>query len=203
MRLTLIILFTIGYLSSYAQGTTASNHKLGIKTSINISTLLGDELQNPRPKYGYTAGAYYHLNHENKWSVFTEFTGSFRGSRFSNGDTGYSKIALFYLDLAAMPTYKLDDRQNISFGPYISYLGLSSIFKGEQKKAFLNDIGIGPLDAGLGAYYLIQGPIVGFQVGGKVGFTNANQDVNLVELSPATGTGGFIRNLSLEIGMIF
>ena len=96
-----------------------------------------------------------------------------------------------------------DTRQNISFGPYISYLGLSSIFKGEQKKAFLNDIGIGPLDAGLGAYYLIQGPIVGFQVGGKVGFTNANQDVNLVELSPATGTGGFIRNLSLEIGMIF
>lgn len=203
MRILLVFILSIGLLGSFAQSGANTNHKLGIKTSFNLSMLLGDELENPRPKYGYTAGAYYHFNYEKKWSLYTEFTGSFRGSRFSNGDTGYSKIALFYLDLAAMPAYKIDDKRKISFGPYVSYLGLSSVFKGEQKKAYLNDIGIGPLDAGLGAYYTIQGPIVGFQVGGKIGLVNANQEVNFVDLSPATGTNGFIRNFSLEIGMIF
>ncbi len=202
MRTLLYIIFSLLVLSAFAQ-SSASDHKLGVKTSFNLSLLLGDELQNPRPKFGYTAGAYCQFNHEKKWSIYTEFTGSFRGSKFNNGDTGYSKIALFYLDVAAMPTYKIDDKRRIAVGPYASYLGLSSVFKGEQKKAYLNDIGIGPLDAGVGAYYTIQGPIVGFQIGSKIGLANANKDVNFVELSPTTGNGGFIRNFSLEIGMIF
>lgn len=203
MRILLVSIFSLAMLGTFAQGSSSSKHKVGVKTSFNLSLLLGDELQNPRPKFGYTAGVYCQFNNENTWSLYSEITGSFRGSKFSNGDTGYSKIALFYLDVAAMPSYTIDDKQKIAFGPYASYLGLSSVFKGEQKKAYLNDIGIGPLDAGIGAYYTIQGPIVGFQVGGKFGLSNANKDVNFVDLSPATGNGGFIRNFSLEIGMIF
>ena len=203
MRTLVLAILSISVLGTFAQGAKSKSHELGIKTSINISILLGDELQNPRPKFGYTAGAFYHINQANKWSLYTEYTGSFRGSRFSNGDTGYSKIALFYLDIAAMPAYKLDDKQTLSFGPYFSYLGLSSIFKGAQQKAYMNDIGIRPLDAGIGAYYTLQGSVVGFQVGGKLGFANANKDISIDNLTPATGNGGFIRNLSLEVGMIF
>ncbi|MFB1003057.1 MAG: hypothetical protein QMC70_02810 [Bacteroidia bacterium] len=203
MRTLVLAILSLGMLSTFAQGAKRNSNKLGIKTSINISTLLGNELQNPRPKFGYTAGAYYHINQANDWSLYTEYTASFRGSRFSNGDTGYSKIALFYVDFAAMPAYKLDDKQTLSFGPYLSYLGLSSIFKGQQQKAYLNDIGIRPLDAGIGAYYTLQGSLVGFQVGGKLGLANANKDISFDDLTPATGTGGFIRSLSLEVGMIF
>lgn len=203
MRTLLVTISLITVLGAFAQNAGRTSDKLGIKTSFNLSFLLGDELENPRPKFGYTAGAYYHVNHEKKWSLYTEFAGSFRGSRFSNGDTGYSKIALFYLDLAAMPTYKLSDKQKVSVGPYISYLGLSSVFKGEQKKAYLNDIGIAPLDAGLGVYYTTYGPIVGLQVGGKLGLANINKDVSFDDLFPATGTGQVIRSLSLEIGLIF
>ena len=39
-----------------AQQKAEFPHKVGIKTNINISTLIGSELQNPRPKFGYTAG---------------------------------------------------------------------------------------------------------------------------------------------------
>ncbi len=102
-----------------------------------------------------------------------------------------------------MPTCKIDNKQTISFGPYLSYLGLSSIFKGNQQKAYLNDIGIRPLDAGIGAYYTLQGSVVDFQVGGKLGLANANKDISFDDLAPPTVNDGFIRNLSLEVGMIF
>ncbi|MDG2454617.1 MAG: outer membrane beta-barrel protein [Bacteroidia bacterium] len=203
MRILVLAILSLGVLSTFAQGAKTNSHKLGIKTSINISTLLGNELQNPRPKFGYTAGVYYHINQEKAWSLYTEYAASFRGSRFSNGDTGYSKIALFYLDFAAMPAYRLDNKQTLSFGPYLSYLGLSSVFKGEQQKAYLNDIGMRPLDTGIAAYYTIQGTVVGFQIGGKLGLANANKDISFEDLKPAKGSGEAIRSLSLELGMIF
>ncbi|MEN8732168.1 MAG: outer membrane beta-barrel protein [Bacteroidia bacterium] len=201
MREILVILTMVMSCACYAQ--SSNGNKLGIKTSINLSTLLGDEFQNPRPKYGYTAGAFYQINPQKKWSMYTELVGSFRGSRFSNGDTGYSKVALFYMDVAAMPSYKIDEKKKVSLGPYLSYLALSSMFKGAQQKAFLNDIGVRPIDLGLAAYYSTQGPIVGFQVGAKLGLLDANNGVNFTDVLPPTGTGGFIRNLSLEIGMLF
>ena len=63
-----------------AQQKAEFPQKVGIKTNINISTLIGSELQNPRPKFGYTAGPYIIFNPENRWSLYTEAVGSFRGS---------------------------------------------------------------------------------------------------------------------------
>lgn len=203
MRTPIAIVLILSLVVVQAQSSGSGEHKLGIKTSFNLSMLLGDALENPRPKFGYTAGAYYHINQKKKWSTYTEFTGSFRGSRFSNGDTDYSKIALFYLDIAAMPTYKIAEKKKISFGPYFSYLGLSSVFVGQKKQAHVNDIGARPTDTGLGIYYTIEGPIVGFQIGGKFGLINANQQLNFEENSPQTEISGSVHNFSLEIGMLF
>ncbi len=204
MRIVLFTLSCILYLGSIAQQTEEFPHKLGIKTSINMSTLLGTEFKNPRPKFGYTAGAYMHFNPSNKWSIYTEAVGSFRGSKFKNGDTGYSRIATFYVDMAALPTYQIPNSKNsVSAGPYASYLGLSSLYIGPKKKAELNDLNFKNTDVGLAVYYKKGGKTVDLQVGAKVALLNANDGVNFVGYKPKTGNGGTIRSLSFEIGMLF
>jgi hypothetical protein len=176
---------------------------LGIKTSINVSSILGSEFKNARPKFGYTAGVYLITPLKKKWSLHSEALGSFRGSSFNNGDTGYSKIALFYVDALIAPTYTLE-KNSISIGPYLSYFALGSIYIGAKKKAEdIEEFGMKPLDFGLAGYYTINGPIIGFQFGAKVGLSNINNGVNFDGIFPETGNGGTIRNLSFEIGMLF
>ena len=204
VRLYICLLFIASVFTAEAQQTAASKHKLGIKTSINFSTLLGNEFENPRLKYGYTAGAYYRSINKKDWHLYSEIVGNFKGSNFSNGDTGYSRIASFYVDFAAVPMYNLSDKTKaVGIGAYGSYLGLSSMFVGDQKKAELNSINLAPLDAGLAAYYHSYGKSVTFQFGAKLGITNANDGINFIGYFPTTGNGGFIRNLSFEIGMLF
>ena len=186
-----------------AQNGANSPYKLGIKTSINLSTMLGSELENPRPKYGYTAGAYLIKQNKKNWTYYAEAVASFRGARFNNGDTGYSKIASFYVDAAFLPTYKPNDNSSVSFGPYGSFLGLSSLFVGDQRKSELNDIGIAPFDAGLATYYHIHKKLVIYQFGVKVGILDVNDSVNFEGYFPETGKGGSITNLSFEIGLLF
>jgi hypothetical protein len=187
-----------------AQQTNEFPHKVGIKTNINLSTILGSELQAPRPKFGYTAGPYLIFNPENRWSLYTEAVGSFRGSKFKNGDTGYSRIATFYVDACILPLYNVpNSNKAISFGPYTSYLGLSSLFIGTKKKPEINDIGFKDYDIGIASYYHINGETVTLQIGVKHALINANNDVNFVGYYPKTGNGGMIRSLSFEIGMAF
>lgn len=191
-------------MTSLAQTSSTNQNKLGVKTSINLSLLTGTELQNPRPKYGYTAGAYYIYNTNKKWNIYSELAGNFKGSKFRNGDTGYSEIALFYVDVAVLPMYKINDKDAISFGPYASYLGLSSLYIGPKKKAEdIAEMGISPWDAGFATYYTKQNNIATFQIGAKIGLMNANDNVFFEDYFPQTGTGGFIRNVSLEIGVLF
>ncbi len=204
MRPVLYVVISFFYLCSIAQEIPLDKHKLGVKTSINISSILGSELQNPRPKFGYTAGAFYIYQTDNKLNLYTELLGNFKGANFSNGDTGYSRIALFYVDLAIMPMYKFNEgKSSVCLGPYTSLLGLSSLFIGDKKKAELNDLDFKNYDIGVAAYYHISRKNMSFQIGTKMGLTNVNEDVNFVGYFPQTGTNGNIRNVSLEIGMLF
>jgi hypothetical protein len=203
MRTVLYLILLFGVCTCYAQQVQEFPHKVGLKTSINISSMVGTELQNARPKFGYTAGAYILFNPEQKWSIYTEAVGSFRGSKFSNGDSGYSRISSVYIDLAALPVYNIDDKQAILIGPYASYLALSSLFIGPKKKPEDLDIGLWDSDAGIAAYYHLKGEIVTVQLGGKYGLLNVNRQVNFIGLKPATGGRGSIHNLSIELGLLF
>lgn len=205
MRLALILVCFLIFGQLNAQQADRSTYKLGIKTSINISSLLGTEFENARPKFGYTAGVYFETpDFKKNWSLHTEALGSFRGSNFANGDTGYSQIALFYIDIAALPQYDFQEgKKSISFGPYLSYLGLSSLYIGEKKKAELNNLDLDPFDAGFVTYLTMHGPVASFQVGAKLGLKDVNNEINFDTYYPRTGKNGIIRNLSLEIGVLF
>ena len=112
------------------------------------------------------------------------------------------------MDAAILPRYKFNDDKNaVSFGPYVSYLALSSLFIGEQKQSEksndISNLGFSPIDFGLASYYHIIGKNVSFQVGTKLSITNANKNIFFADYFPKTGTGGTVRNLSFEIGMLF
>jgi hypothetical protein len=200
-RLPLIWTLLCFVLIGNAQDET--KNRLGIKTNINISTLLGSELENPRPKFGYTAGAYFRYYISNKSGLYTEFVGNFKGSRFKNGIGEYNKIALFYLDLPLMYEYKLNDKNSILGGINPSFLAMSSMFLDGQQKAASNRINLMPFDWGPAFYYHAYGKAVGFQAGVKVGLSNINNGINFENINPPTGNGGSIQNLSFELGMLF
>ncbi len=68
--------------------------KVGIKFGTGITTMLGNELQNPKLLYTINGGAYLRYRFAKHWSLQPELNISFRGSNFANGNNQYSKIAM-------------------------------------------------------------------------------------------------------------
>ena len=203
MRLFLFILFLGFCTSSYAQGGDR-DYKLGIKTALNFSSFIGTELQNPAPRFGYTAGAYFRTELNKNWGFQAEVLGNFKGSNFNNKDGEYQSIATFYLDFPLQLSYALKkDKHQILFGPQIGYLGLSSMYLAKNSKAHLNGLGLHPfaLDGILG--YQQIGKTVGWQFAAKLGIIDINNGLHFVDIKPETNTNGSIRSLSFEIGLLF
>jgi hypothetical protein len=188
--------------SILAQSNSISKHHLGVKTSINISSMIGSALKNPTPKYGYTAGSFCVFHSEKKITAYTEIVGNFKGSNFNNGDLGYSKIALFYVDASVLPMVKLKNKNAIAVGPSLSYLGLSSIYVGAKKKSEIDKLNLKPWDLNLTVFYHIKKDIVTFQFGTKIGLIDIYNNLNLTTISPSIDQGN-IMNISFEIGMLF
>ncbi len=199
-------LFILLVLSGLVQAQNESDvHKIGIKTSINLSQLRGSELQNPSIKFGYTAGAYYQFTINENLFLHSEFLGNFQGSNFDNADDEYSRISLFYLDFPVLLGFNLDEdkKHQVYLGPYGSYLGLSSMFIGGKRKAEQNDLDLLPFDYGGALYYQLNGKFMAFQIGVKAGMLDINNGINFANINPPTGNNGSIQNISLELGMLF
>ena len=204
MRLFLfIIVLALIEASSFAQSNDLVNSKLGIKTSINLSSMVGSTFVNPRIKFGYTAGSYFIYNPKKKTSIYAEIIGNFKGSSFNNGDIGYSKIALFYVDASLLPKFQLKNKHAICIGPTLSYLGLSSLYVGDKKKSEIDKLNIKPWDCSLALYYHIPKTILTIQFGTKIGLLNINNNLILNNVFPAINPKGSIQNISFDIGMLF
>lgn len=199
----IIILSSALHLSAQETSKPAS-YKLGIKTAVNLSTLLGSEFENPTPRFGYTAGAYVYTAINKKWQFQTELLANFKGSNFKNDLEDYTKISTFCIDMPVMLGYRLNEGRNaVLFGPQFSYLSLSSMYIGSNAKAYINDIGLDPFGLDACVMYQVNGKVVGFQMGVKLGLLNINNGVNFENINPPTGKGGTIKPFSFEIGMLF
>jgi hypothetical protein len=204
MRLILAFLcMPIITFSLIAQTNDISDHRLGIKTSFNLSSMFGTALENPRIKFGYTAGTYFISKTKKKTGIYSEIIGNFKGSNFKNGDAGYSKIALFYVDASLLPLFRLKNESSICIGPTVSYLGLSSLYIGEKKKSEIDKLSLKPWEYSITVYYLIPKPVVSFQFGTKIGLRNINDNIILDNVTPTINQNGTIQNISFEIGMLF
>ena len=200
MKNTILIISLFLYCNLFAQ--SQDNQKLGVKTSFNLSSMIGSSVENSRIKFGYTAGIYYSTSRQKKVNLYTEILGNFKGGNFKNGNTGYSKIALFYIDASILPNLSLANNRSISIGPSFSYLGLSSVYVGDKKKPEDQTLDLSPFDMGLASFYTISQKIVSYQFGVKIGLMNIN-NIAQNNLMPVINPSGTIRNFSVEIGMLF
>lgn len=204
-RLVAIWILSVFTLPLFGQSEN-SPYKAGIKTAINLSTFGGNELVNPRPRFGYSAGAYVRVPLKNKFHFQAEIIGNFKGSNFANNrdSNEYSKISTFYIDMPLLLGYDLDDNgQMLLIGPQIGALGLSSVYIGNAAKATENDLGLSPLAVDGCIMYQKNGKVASFQTGLKISLHNINRWMRFEGVNPPTGNGGMIRSISFELGFLF
>lgn len=198
------VLFCLLSLSSFGQGSGNKDFRLGIKTAINLSSLQGTELQNPRLRFGYSAGAYYRQELNRKYHFQAELLGNFKGSHFANGDGEYQSIATFYVDFPLLLARELGDEKHLLMvGPQVGLLGLSSMYVVRNAKSTTNDVGLKPWALDLCLAYQQVGTVAGWQLAVKYGLLNVNDKLEFEDINPPTGTGGSIYSLSFELGLIF
>jgi len=183
--------------------------KVGLNAGLNLTSVLGGELQNPGLKYGFVVGMYYRQpikaiknNH-----IQFDLRASFRGSTFSNkGDDHYRKMHLFYVDAPLMDYIQLgkDGKHFLLAGAQYSQLVNSLMF--------IHPVGERPISEGIALKNYDISALLGYHFNGyysgvsmvlTAGLVDINNGLNLPNVFPATGTNKPIRNTSFSILVYF
>jgi hypothetical protein len=194
---------------------------LGLRMGISFNTILGTELVNPRPFFGYAGGFYYQkqLLRGRPYWLYTEASLRFAGSNFSNYElsSDYNKITQLYLDLPVLLKINLsgsrrDDKgRNLLLGPQVGHLLRSAIYVGELKRPKnhlvwwqrWDNLAFAPFDLNAVASYEISRAQHSFMITARCGLININRGIYFEDVTPATGKGGTIRNASLDFSLLF
>jgi hypothetical protein len=177
--------------------------KAGIKFGTGVSTLLGNELSNPRPSYMISGGAYLRYRFKKHWFVQPEANIAFKGSNFNNGTLQYESLRMYYVDVPVLLMRGLNEQNtsNVFAGlQYSRVLNASIYLKDEplpesSSPAIKND----DLAAVAGAQF--HTPFVGFQIAVKYGLIDINNGI-LPNLNPPN-TGKDIHHFVVEFNLLF
>lgn len=208
MKKLLILLLLIAGFSAQSHSQTIpkdEKFRMGLRIGVGITTLRGSALENPTSKRGFVAGAYarYRVNKSIDFSTGVE--ASFRGSRFNNGDSGYSQIALVYTDFPALFMIKTGRTSNtrLVVGYQASALLKSSLFVGKTPVYSKLDLPLRQMDhlGVLGVSF--DGELTGVNFYFKYGFRNINRGVNYTDVRPKQDKTGDITNMAFEIAINF
>lgn len=181
-------------------------YKLGIKLGCQLSTLIGEENSNNTSNFGLNGGVYMRRKFKSeKWGYQIELNGSFRGSNFIPKDNEYSAIRLFYLDMPLLCFINLtkDENHKILFGPQVSYLLTSSIYKGAFLDRYDSIPNIKKVDLLACVGYHFSLGHVSFQTMLKYGFMSINDKNGLLQGIKPTNTGKSMNNFIFEINFLF
>lgn len=187
----------------WLKGDMNEVHEYGIKLGTGFSTMLGDELENPRPTFGLNGSGYYRFRYSQKSAVQVESGISIRGSNFANSEGEYSSIKSYNVDVPVMWVRALNQSKKAHFliGAQYSYLLSASIYvepkqvAEDQKPRFKkHDI------LALAGTQFYSG-FVGFQVIAKYGLVNINDGL-ITGLNPAFKNKD-IHNFVLELNFLF
>lgn len=179
-------------------------YKLGVKMGMQASRFFGDEVPNATMIVGMNGGFYVRKRFENsRFSLQLESCMSFRGSNFNNGDSGYSKIKTYYLDLPFYIMYSIDEAktQRPFIGFQTSWLINSSLFYGNSPLPENDEPKLAPMDYLLCGGYQVRAGYVSFQLSLKYGLTNINEGL-LSKLIPANSRKN-IQNFVVELNLLF
>jgi len=179
-------------------------YKFGIKLGSQFSTLMGEENSNNTSNFGLNGGVYLRRKFKSeKWGYQIELNGSFRGSNFIPKDNEYSAIRLFYLDMPLLCFINLtkDENHKVLFGPQVSSLLTSSIYKGSFLDRYDSIPNLNKFDMLACVGYHISLGHVSFQTMLKYGFLSVNNGL-LPGIKPMN-TGKSMNNFIFELNFLF
>ncbi|MES2689111.1 MAG: outer membrane beta-barrel protein [Bacteroidota bacterium] len=187
----------------WLKGDMTETHEYGIRFGLGTSTMLGGELDNPRPLIGLNGAAYYRYKYRPKAAIQVEGGVSMRGSTFANGTGEYSSITMYYIDVPLLWVRSLNQKgtNNLLLGAQYSYMlnpdiyiDPSSIADSQTPKFKTSDV-----MAVAGAQFYVG--FVGFQLVAKYGLVDINDGL-ITGLKPAFKNKD-IHNFTFEINFLF
>lgn len=210
-----------GGLSDQEQIEDFRRQNFGLRLGAGLYTMLGSELKNPRPLFGYAGGLFLQkkLSRTKPHWIYTEVSARFAGSNFANYEleSDYTKISQLFLDVPVLWKFNLERKSNKDLGNNIllgfqgSHLMRSAIYLGPRRlpKNYQiwwkrwDNIPLKPFDFNAVAAWEYGGEQTSFMVTLRVGLINTNKNFYIPDVSPTTGNNGSIRNFSLECSMLF
>ena len=208
-----IILFCLLYSSAWAQTyEEGDNYRVGLKIGPVVSILKGNALTPATPSYGFSAGLYYKYKLKEGFHFQTEIMPTIRGANFSNGQDGYSKFTLLYLDFAelVLKDLKQDDHTHaLILGAQPSVLMESWVYNPYyQMSPAARGVKLNAIDVFAVFGYQLSKRVFGIQSVIKIGLTNINRGLNMYDFAgnpilPPTNNNGNIRNISWETTISF
>ena len=186
----------------------SSKFKVGMNTGINMATLLGTELENPRLKSSIVLGAAYRQKLNKSVHLGAKLNASFRGSNFDNGITdAYSAVKFIYLDLpinAMINTSGKAENRYLTLGIEPAYLLQSEIYvKPNDIKATYKDFGFFDFDVSAVVGYHFDFYYFGLRPSVRLGLVNINNNLLMENVYPETGKGGSISSLTFDLKFYF
>jgi hypothetical protein len=206
--------FGSGMAQTWTDAEMLERNNFGLKLGVNVTSMWGGELQNPRPYFGPTAGFFWHTKETKKPLMFqTGFEGSMRGGNFANrdrslpggGNTNYRRIGLITADVPLLINYRIgpkkDERTRVmQIGAVVSGTIRSTAYLGEDKLPAQHfqdstshlyqwgNLPIKPIEFLAVIGYQDRGLVAGWQIQLQVGINNLNdvkrENGNIVPLMP-------------------
>jgi hypothetical protein len=201
----LLFLALASFSQDYPDG---ENFKVGLNAGINLTSTLGDELQNASIKYGFIVGMYYRQPIKKLKNNHIQFDvrAAFKGASYRNeGEDTYRKLNLFYIDAPLMDYIQLgsESKNFIVIGAQYSQLMNSLIF--------INPINTRPISEGVNlkkydfsvlAGYHFNGYYAGWSLILTAGLIDINNGLHMPNIFPETGKGRPIQNISFS-GLVY
>lgn len=209
MRSILFMCFALMTSSVFAQPfPKSSKYKVGMTAGLNYTWITGTELKNPSPRTSVVLGASFRQKLSTGFHLGAELNASFRGSNFNNGQTdAYHAIKFIYLDLPVNAMINMSgksEKQYLTFGLEPSYLLKSEIYvKPDNIKARYRDFGFTNFDVAAVVGYHFDFYYFGFRPSIRVGLLDINDDLVMPNVFPETGTGGTIKNMTIDLKLYF
>lgn len=180
---------------------------LGVVMGLNTTGLIGTELADPQYKTGMALGVQFRKKVSDQFQFGSELNFSLRGSNFDFAEENhYYAIKFTYMDLpiyGMLNTSASDENRFVVLGLEPAFLLQSEIYVNPDfRPAYRNEF-FKRFDLAALAGYRFDFYYFGLQPGLKIGLINISDQMNMEGVSPKTGNGGTIKNLTFDLKFYF
>nr|WP_294789115.1 porin family protein [uncultured Flavobacterium sp.] len=123
--------------------TNAQSTRFGVKGGLNLSTVVGGDVDNTKSLVGFHVGGLAEIHVVEKFYIQPEILFSAQGTKADGGLGGDATFKLNYLNIPVVAKYYIVDKKfNVEAGPQLGVL-LSAKVEGEDIKDYTRSVDFG------------------------------------------------------------